>query len=312
VKLALYTDSLGARPLPEVLDVALEAGVEGLELATGGQSSAPHLDLGALLGDPSARDRLLAELRARGLAVCALNCSAWPLHPVLGEESKRLIESTLDLAELLEVDTVVTMSGTPGDTPSATTFTWSWYPWPSDQTALLDRQWEGALALWDGLVSRAKRSGVERLAFELHPLHLVYNVPTLQRMRVELGPVIGANVDPSHLVWQRMDPSAVVGALGAAVQHVHLKDTRYSERELHLAGVLDSRSFADPHRRAWTFCTVGRGHDAAFWLAFLQSLRAAGYEGPLAIENEDPFVGDVEGVQEAAGFIRPLLAAAIS
>jgi sugar phosphate isomerase/epimerase len=290
-----------------MLDLAAQAGVEGLELATGGQSSAPHIDLDGLLAESQARRRLLDELRSRGLQICALNCSAWPLHPVHGDESRRLIERTFALAELLEVETVVTMSGTPGDVPTASTFTWSWYPWPPDQVELLDRQWESALELWQSLVAKAGGCGVIRLAFELHPLHLVYNVPTLERFRAELGALVGANVDPSHLVWQRMDPAAVVRVLGPAVHHVHLKDTRYNPRELELAGVLDSRPFADPTRRAWTFCTVGRGHDAAFWEGFVGALREVGYDGALAIEHEDPLAGDVEGVLEGARFLQPLL-----
>ena len=306
MKLALYTDSVGGTPFDEMLDVAVRAGAESLELATGGQSAAPHLDLHHLLSDDAARSRFMGALEARGLALSALNCSAWPLHPVLGEASRQLIEDTFSLAELLEVATVVTMSGTPGDVPASTTFTWAWYPWPEDQVALLERQWEAVLELWDGLVAKAVGSGVTRIALELHPLHLVYNVPTLERLRSAVGPTIGANVDPSHLVWQRMDPSAVVRALGTAVHHVHLKDTRYSERELGLAGVLDSQPFAEPTKRAWTFCTVGRG-GTVDWPSFLDALREAGYDGPLAIENEDPFLGEVEGVLEAAGYIRPLL-----
>jgi sugar phosphate isomerase/epimerase len=306
MKLALYTDSVGGRPFDEVLDIAVEAGAEALELATGGQSSAPHLDLGRLLADGAARSRLLGDLASHGLELCALNCSGWPLHPVLGDSSRRLIEETLTLAELLGVDTVVTMSGTPGDVPDSTTFTWPWYPWPEDQVALLERQWESALVLWGELAAKAVRHGLSRIAFELHPLHLVYNVPTLERLRAAVGPVIGANVDPSHLVWQRMDPAAVVSSLGAAVQHVHLKDTRYDERELGLAGVLDARPFADPAKRAWTFCTVGRG-GTVDWSKFLQALREVGYDGPVSIENEDPFVDEVEGVLQAANFARSLL-----
>ena len=37
-----------------------------------------------------------------------------------------------------------------------------------------------------------------RIALELLPLQLVYNVPTLRQLRDAVGPVIGANIDPSH------------------------------------------------------------------------------------------------------------------
>ena len=133
--------------------------------------------------------------------------------------------------------------------------------------------------------------------------------PYLERLRAAIGPVIGANVDPSHLVWQRMDPAAVVRALGEAVHYAHVKDTRYVERNLALAGLLDSHPFANTADRAWTFCTPGRV-GVVDWSAFIHSLRDVGYDGVLSIENEDPFVEETEGVLEAARFVRPLLAPA--
>ena len=53
-------------------------------------------------------------------------------------------------------------------------------------------------------------------------------------------------MDPSHLIWQQMDPVAVIAALGSAVHHVHLKDTAFVPSELAVAGVLDTRSFDRP------------------------------------------------------------------
>lgn len=201
------------------------------------------------------------------------------------------------------------MSGCPGDGTGASTVNFVWYPWPEDAVALRERQWETAVAFWRPMAGFASEHGVERIAFELHPLHLVYNVPTLLRMRAAVGPILGANLDPSHLFWQRMDPLAVTRALGPAVHHVHLKDTRISEEEVALAGVLDGRPFGDPALRAWNFVTVGRGHDRVWWTAFVAALRGAGYDGALSIEHEDAAQPGPAGVEEAAAFIRPLLRA---
>ena len=139
-------------------------------------------------------------------------------------------------------------------------------------------------------------------------MHLVYNVPTLLRMRDAVGPVIGANVDPSHMFWQQMDPLAVVRALGPAVHHVHLKDTQLVPDQVALAGVLDSRPFENPAERAWIFRTIGRSHDRAWWASFVAALRETGYDDALSIENEDVLQPAVEGVEEAAALILPLLA----
>jgi len=308
VELGLYTDSVKDESFEGALDLAARVGATGIEIATGGQSSAPHLRIGELLGDASRRVAFSRAFADRGLRIAALNCSAWPMHPVHGQDHVALIRATFRLAGELGVTKLVSMSGSPGDGPAATTVNFAWYPWPSDTMALLDRQWDQALELWRDLAQDARAHGVEQIAFELHPLHLVYNVPTLLRMRDAIGPVIGANVDPSHLFWQQMDPLAVIRALGPAVHHVHLKDTEVIADQVALAGVLDQRPFEDAANRAWVFRTVGSVHGHAFWAAFVAALREVGYDDALAIENEDASVTPQEGVEMGAAFMRPLLA----
>jgi sugar phosphate isomerase/epimerase len=310
VQLALLTDSVRDLPLEQVLDLCADIGVASIEIATGGQSSAPHLDIDELLGDRSSLAAFQDRLASRGLAIAALNCSAWPMHPVMGKAHAELIRRTIELAGLLGVHRIVTMSGCPGDGPTGTTLNWVWSTWPVDQASLLARQWEEAIPFWQAMAAHATEHGIERIAFELHPLQLVYNVPTLQRMREAVGPIIGANLDPSHLFWQQMDPLAVIRVLGTAVYHVHLKDTRPEPDRLAIAGVLDQRMGTSHTDRAWNFRTLGVGHDRAFWVAFIKALRAVGYDGVLSIENEDPYQEGEEGVRQAAAFIRPLLAAA--
>lgn len=304
----LYTDSLSLLPFERALDVAAEAGVRSIEIATGGQSRAPHLRLDELLGDAGRRRSFLHAFTSRGLRIAALNCSAWPLHPVVGADHSRLVDRTFQLASELGVEKVVTMSGCPGDGSTATTINWVWYPWPEDAVELRRRSWDAALELWATKDRLAERHGVRRLAFELHPLHVVYNVPTLIAFRRELGDRFGANLDPSHLFWQGMDPLAAIEALGSAVHHVHLKDTEIRADQVALAGVLDDRPFDVPEQRAWTFRTVGRVHPASWWGAFVAALRRAGYDDSLSIEQEDPFSGQEEGVREAAAFTANVLA----
>jgi sugar phosphate isomerase/epimerase len=305
--LCLYTDSVERLSLEAALDLAVEAGCSAIEIAAGGQSSAPHMRIGELLADGGKRRTFAQAFAGRGLRIAALNCSGWPLHPVRGEADAELIRDVIRLAGELGVDKIVTMSGCPGDGPAASTMNWIWYPWPADALALLERQWAEAVPFWQELGRLAEAHGVTRIAFELHPLHLVYNVPTLHRMRDAVGPVIGANVDPSHMFWQQMDPLAVVRTLGPAVHHVHLKDTEVVPDQVALAGVLDQRPFEDPTHRAWIFRTIGRSHGPDFWAAFVRALREAGYDDALSIENEDALQPAVEGVLEAAAFMTEIL-----
>jgi sugar phosphate isomerase/epimerase len=306
MELGIYTDSLGSLERTAALDLAFAIGATAIEISTGGQSSAPHLDRGELLRSGDARARLLDEIASRGLRLAALNCSAWLLHPRRAAEQRAIVEDTFRLASLLGVETVVTMSGCPGDGPSSTTVNWPVYPWPDELLDLQRRQWDEMVALWRELAPAARNAGV-RVALELHPLQLVYNVPTLLELRAAVGDVVGANMDPSHLFWQQMDPLAVIAALGPAIHHVHLKDTALVPEQVAIAGVLDLRSFERPEGRAWNFRTVGRGHDRGFWSAFVAALAAAGYHGPLSIEHEDRSEDPLVGVAESARFARAIL-----
>ena len=287
------------------LDLAAEIGATGIEIVQAGQLSGAEY----LLAQPSARAELQAALAQRGLEIAALNCSGMPLHPVRGPHYQEVIRQTIRLAQLLGVTTIVSMSGAGGDGPESTAVNWVFFPWPEESVALLERQWEQAIALWQDLAGFARDHGVERIGLELHPMNLVYNVPTLLRLREAVGPIIGATLDPSHLQWQQMDPIAVVHALGPAVHHVHLKDTQLIPDQMATAGVLDQRPFSDPGRRAWIQRAIGRGHDATFWSDFVDALAASGYQGSVSIENEDPVLSHEDGVREAAALLRPMLGA---
>jgi sugar phosphate isomerase/epimerase len=306
VNLCLHTDSVADLAFEDALDFAADLGVQSVEIAVGGQSSAPHVRIAELLDDAARRAAFSEAISSRGLRLATLNCSAWPMHPVDGADHVQLIRDAIRLAGQLEVRKLVTMSGCPGDSPQARTVNWIWFPWPDELQAIREQQWELALGTWRELSDLALAEGIEQIALELHPLQLVYNVPTLLRMRAEIGPVIGANVDPSHLFWQQMDPLRVVEALGSAVYHVHLKDAELFPNELALTGVLDPRPWDDAAHRSWIFRTIGHGHPAAFWSAFLGALDEIGYDDVLSIENEDPLLPGTAGVTEAASFIAVL------
>jgi sugar phosphate isomerase/epimerase len=297
----LFTDALVGMSLDEALDLAAETGIDAVEVAAGGAIPTPHLDARELLRDASARQAFMRRLDDRGLTLAAVNCAAWPLHPRYGAEHVEMIRNAIQVAGELGVDTVVTMSGCPGDGPDARTVNWLGMPWTVEASGILEEQWEIAIETWSELAGYAESHGVNRIALELHPMHLAYNVPTLMRLRDAVGTVVGANVDPSHFFWQRIDALASIRALGDAVHHVHLKDVVFDERELALHGVLDSRLSFDggSDGRAWIFRTMGTGHTVEFWAEFVAALREIGYEGALSIENEDPYLPGSEGVREA-------------
>ncbi|MBA3415244.1 MAG: sugar phosphate isomerase/epimerase [Chloroflexia bacterium] len=307
MEIGLYAESTGLATLDEVLRRGGGLGITRLELATGGQAERPFLDLDALLASEPARRDLLARLADHGFALSALNASAFPLHPRLGADHTALIERTLRLAGLLGVDRVVVQSGVPGDGSGAAMPNWVVYPWPEENREMVRRQWEAVIDLWRGLAATGRAAGVSRLCFEMHPLNLVYNVPTLLHLRDAVGPEIGANFDPSHLIWQGMDIPACVRALGSAVFHVHIKDVAVHRHNLALVGLLDNRPDASYHDRPWTFCTPGFGHDERWWREFVVALRDIGYDDVASIENEDPYLPGFAGVERTVAFLRRVL-----
>ena len=76
MNLCLLTDSVPELTFEEALDLAVSLDIESVEIATGGQSSAPHVRLDELLGRADARAAFAGAIASRGLRLAAINCSA--------------------------------------------------------------------------------------------------------------------------------------------------------------------------------------------------------------------------------------------
>ena len=158
-----------------------------------------------------------------------------------------------------------------------------------------------------GAAAFAAAHGVEKIALEMHPGFCVYNPETLLRLRKAVGPLIGANFDPSHLFWQGIDPVAAIRRLGDAIYFVHAKDTRLDPLNGPVNGMLDTKRFTCEQERSWLFRTVGYGHDALVWKDIVSNLRVAGYDDVLSIEHEDSLMSPREGLEKAIAFLRGIL-----
>jgi sugar phosphate isomerase/epimerase len=187
-------------------------------------------------------------------------------------------------------------------------------PWPGDFSDILKYQWDEVLVpYWAQQAKFAAKHGV-RVAWEAHPGFCVYNGETIIRLS-ELAqrkagmrgkPVLGANLDPSHLFWQGIDPVLAARQLGEAglLFHVHAKDTELDRHEGPVNGYLDTKSYGDLKRRAWNFRTCGWGHGTEFWRPFVSMLRRHGYDHVLSIEHEDAMMSVEEGFERAVAFLQ--------
>jgi sugar phosphate isomerase/epimerase len=98
------------------------------------------------------------------------------------------------------------------------------------------------------------------------------------------SPHIGLQYDPSHLVWQMMDPIQTARDFADRIYDVHLKDTEVRWDVLHKVGI-------NPINRAqwWVYRLPGLG--GIDWAAFFTVLQRAEYQGAMSLEHEDPLYG---------------------
>jgi len=297
VKLGVFTVVLGQLPLADALDRVLALGLDAVEIGTGNYPGDSHLV-------PALR----REVESRGLEISALSCHGNPLHPDadFAKQSHETWQRTAQLAAELDVQTVVCFSGCPGDGPTAAQPNWVTCAWPPEYLEILEWQWnERAIPYWTEQAAFARETGV-RVAIEPHPGFLVYNPETALRLRDACGPEIGVNFDPSHFVWQGIDPLLAVREIGAAgaIFHVHAKDVYVDPHNRARNGVLDTKHYGRFSERSWSFRSVGYGQGEQFWRDFVSALRMAGYDGVLSIEHEDGLASVEEGLAKAVEVLK--------
>ncbi|MCP8895229.1 sugar phosphate isomerase/epimerase [Shinella daejeonensis] len=307
MKLGFVSDSLGGASFAELLDSAARLGVCGVEINAGGWSTAPHFDLAAMKESAAARRAFAAAFAERGLEIAALNANGNPLHPTQPEQAECL-KDTIRIAGEMGIRTVCTMSGLPAGREGDLMPNWVVSSWPPETQEILRYQWEEKLLpFWTGIGALARESGVERIAIELHGNQCVYNVPSLLKLRDAIGPVIGANLDPSHLFWMGADPLVAAEALGGAIHHVHAKDTMLNAPVQATASLLENGSLTDIPARSWSYVTLGFGHGEEWWRQFCYRLRMAGYDGWLSIEHEDVLLNSFEGLEKSVALLKGVM-----
>jgi sugar phosphate isomerase/epimerase len=220
----------------------------------------------------------------------------------MGKRHRKEMEQTIRLAGEIGVKTIVTMSGLPEAAPGDMVPNWLVYTksWPDEMPERDRYQWEErAFPLWHDLVKLAKEVGVEKYALENFSAMLVWNPETLFRLRNEVGPTVGMNLDPSHLFWKGADPIASARALGSAIHHCHGKDTRIERGLADVNGLLELKDVTDVANRTWNYVAVGAGHDLQWWKEFFSVVRMVGYNGWVSLEMEDFTMSTNAGIQSS-------------
>ncbi len=310
MKLGVFTPLLSNKSLDEALALLSELGVTMVEIGAGGYPGHAHANPDILLHDEEQLEIFRNTLKKYNMEISALSCHGNPVHPdpKVAEEFHQAFEKTIMLAEKLGINQINTFSGCPGGSKEDKTPNWVTCPWPDEFLHIIEYQWNDILIpYWQKATTFAKAHGVDKIALEMHPGFCVYNPYTLLKLRAAVGPEIGANFDPSHLIWQGINPVAAIRELKDAIFHFHAKDTKIDPINCAVNGVLDLRHYSNELERSWVFRTVGYGSDYQAWKEITSALRMIGYDYVMSIEHEDSLMSTNEGLSKAVSFLKEVI-----
>lgn len=303
MKIGVFTVLFNNDSFEDMLDKVKAAGLDAVELGTGGNPGSAHVDLEGLLQNEDKRKQFKEALDKRDLSVSAFSCHSNPIAPdkAYAKESDDVFRKTVQLAQMLDVSVVNNFSGVAGADDNATLPNWPVAPWPQEYSDIYNWQWEKKLIpYWKEAGAYAKDHGV-KVGIEPHGGFLVHTPYTVLKLRDATNDAIGANFDPSHMWWQGIDPVAAIKILGKqnAIHHFHAKDTHIDWENVNMYGLTDMQPYSNVQERAWTFRSVGCGHSLQEWSDMISTLRKFGYDDTVSIEHEDPLMSVSEGFQRA-------------
>jgi sugar phosphate isomerase/epimerase len=310
----LFTGQWADLPLEDMCRKASDFGYQGLELACWGD----HFEVNKAAADPnycSAKRDLLDRYDLQchaisshlvGQAVCdridQRHKAILPPH-VWGDGdpagvNRRAAEDMKNTARAAQQLGVGVVNGFTGSS------IWPYlYSFPPVSDAMLDEGYKQFADRWNPILDVFGECGV-RFALEVHPTEIAFDIPTARRALDAIGnrEEFGFNFDPSHLLWQGIDPVEFIREFPDRIYHVHIKDAIVTLNGR--TGILGSHlNFGDP-RRGWDFRSPGRG--GVNFEEIIRALNQVKYEGPLSVEWEDVGMDREHGAREACEFVKKI------
>jgi sugar phosphate isomerase/epimerase len=312
--ITLFTGQWADLPFEEVARLASEWGYDGLEIACWGD----HLDPNrAATDDDYVQEKL--DLLARydlkvwaisnhlkGQAVCddpidirhreMLPDSIWGDGEAEGvrQRAAEEMKNTARAAARLGVKTVV------GFTGSAI---WKYVAmFPPVRDEIIEAGYQDFADRWNPILDVFDEVGV-RFAHEVHPSEIAYDYWSTVRTLEAIGhrDAFGLNWDPSHMVWQQIDPVSFLVDFADRIYHVDCKDTKLRMTNGRNGRLSSHLPWSDP-RRGWDF--VSTGHGDVPWEDAFRALNHIGYDGPISVEWEDAGMDRLVGAPEALEFVK--------
>ena len=310
--ITLCSGQFGDIPLEELCRSMKEIGYDGFEIAT-----QAHVDINRIVNDADYRRQWTGILDKYDMKIGALSAhlmgqcvgdnwdprldnfapSAVKGNPEkIREWATEGMKTCAKAAQILGVNVVTCFLGSP---------IWAyWYSFPQTTPEMVEAGFRRIRELWSPIFDVYDDCGV-RLALEVHPTEIAFDYYSTQRLleTLEYRPTLGLNFDPSHLLWQGVDPRIFLHDFSKYVYHVHMKDVKLNSFDGR-TGILGSHIEFGDTRRRWNFVSLGHG-DVEFD-GIIRELNQMGYEGPLCVEWEDSGMERMAGAAEACEFVKKI------
>lgn len=306
----LFTGQWADMPVGKLAEKAASWGYDGLELACWGD----HFDVKQGAESKDYCKKHLEKLAKKGIKVwaisnhlagqlvCDLNDSRSdmfaPKELAGNPEAKRewAIEQMKLSAKAAANLGVKVVNGFTGSS------IWHFlYSFPPVSGKMVDDGFKYFAKLWNPILDVFRDCGV-KFALEVHPTEIAYDIVTAKRALEAIGkrPEFGFNFDPSHLLWQMLDPVKFIREFPDRIYHVHMKDAAVTLDGR--SGILSSHLNFGEAGRGWDFRSLGHGQ--VDFEGIIRELNVIGYSGPLSVEWEDCGMEREYGAKEACEFVR--------
>lgn len=310
MKIGIFTVLYNDKPLEEVLRYVSKLGYEAVELAAWKGST--HLDIDKVVNGGAQELKRLVEKYNMTISGISNHLEG---QLVLGphdastddwfkgtpEEKIKYgimrMKKTVDAAKLLDVPVVNGFIGCPN---------WgAWYIFPPANEKIYESFFEVFAERWGEILDYFASNGV-KFAHEVHPQELAYNIETAEQAIKAINgkKEFGFNFDPSHLIWQLIDPVIFIKKFGDRIYHAHAKDAELVEENLRISGAIPTGSWMRP-TRGFRFRIPGWGQVP--WKRVITAFAEVGYDYVLSYEHEDPVMSREDGVEKTIAFLKPLI-----
>ena len=308
--ITLFTGQWADLPFERICEKAGDWGYDGLEIACWGD----HLDVSR-----AARDRSYVADRRRTLKKNRLECWAISAHlagQCVGDAPDRRLDAFAPVAlrgkpgeirlwaveEMKAAARAAHELGCPVVNGFMGSPIWKYlYSFPPTSEEMIADGFAEIKRLWEPVFDEFDRCEV-KFGLEVHPGEIAYDLYTAERLLAvfERRPTLGFNFDPSHLLWQGLEPHLFIREFFDRIYHVHIKDAALTLDGK--SGILGSHLPFGDLRRGWNFRSPGHG-DVDFE-RIVRELNRIGYGGPLSVEWEDNGMEREFGARDAIAFVR--------